>query len=144
MLNKLKPKRHPSAKPPKNPSRLIFELIPNKPRCIVPAAFNECKRKVEYVLEHGSVINMLQYGFYTVITNEATAGAWPMFLWLWDKGADPMKTGKDGSNVAVWVQERMDGTGLTEDGERIKTRLESIGVKFPYRPAKKDNTETER
>ena len=114
------------------------------PLPIVAAAFNEDKRKVEYLLEHGSDINKLQYGFYTVITNEATAGAWPMVLWLWDKGADPMKTGKDGSNVAVWVQERMDGTGLTEDGERVKTRLESIGVKFPYRPAKKDNTETER
>ncbi|ERK03547.1 ankyrin repeat domain-containing protein [Hoylesella pleuritidis] len=114
------------------------------PLPIFSAALNNDKRKIEYLLEHGADINKLQKGFRTVITAEATAGKWPMVLWLLDKGADPMKAGKNKSNVAVWVQERMDGTGLTEDGECVKARLESIGVKFPYRPAKKDNTETER
>ena len=104
---------------------------------IFKAALSDDKRKIEYLLEHGADVNKLQKGFRTVITAEATAGKWSMVLWLWDKGADPMKTGEDGTNVAVWVQERMDGTGLTEDGECVKARLESIGVKFPYRPAKK-------
>lgn len=66
-----------------------------------------------------------------------------MVLWLLDKGADPMKAGKNKSNVAVWVQERMDGTGLTEDGKRVKARLESIGVKFPYRPVRKNRVKSD-
>ena len=109
---------------------------------IFEAALNNDKQKIEYLLEHGADINKLQEGFNTVITDQATAGKWPMVLWLWDKGADPMKTGKNETNVAVWIQERIDGTGLTEDGERVKARLESIGVKFPYRPVKKESTET--
>ena len=110
---------------------------------IFAAALNNDKQKIEYLLEYGADINRLQDGFRTVITAEATAGKWPMVLWLWDKGADPMKTGEDETNVAVWVQDAIDGTGLTDDGERVKARLESIGVKFPYRPAKKDTTETD-
>ena len=31
------------------------------------------------------------------------------------------------SNVAYWVQVAIDGTGLTNEGERVKRRLESIG-----------------
>ena len=108
------------------------------PLPIFSAALNNDKKKVEYLLEHGADINKLQNGFRTVITKEATAGKWPMVMWLWDKGADPMKVGKNGSNVAVWVQERIDGTGLTEDGEQVKARLESIGVKFPYRPVRSE------
>jgi len=111
---------------------------------IFEAALNNDKQKIEYLLEHGADINRLQDGFRTVITAEATVGKWPMVLWLWDKGADPMKTGEDETNVAVWIQERIDGTGLTEDGERVKARLESIGVKFPYRPVKKESTETDK
>ena len=104
---------------------------------IFAAALNNDKQKIEYLLEYGADINRLQDGFRTVITAEATAGKWPMVLWLWDKGADPMKTGEDETNVAVWVQDAIDGTGLTDDAERVKARLESIGVKFPYRPSKK-------
>ncbi len=114
------------------------------PLPIFKAALSDDKRKIEYLLEHGADVNKLQKGFRTVITAEATAGKWSMVLWLWDKGADPMKTGKDETNVAVWIQERIDGTGLTEDGERVKARLESIGVKFPYRPVKKESTETDK
>ena len=113
------------------------------PLPIFSAALNNDKRKIEYLLEHGADINKLQKGFRTVITAEATAGKWPMVLWLLDKGADPMKAGKNKSNVAVWVQERMDGTGLTEDGERVKARLESIGVKFPYRPVRKNRVKSD-
>ena len=29
----------------------------------------------------------------TVITNQAITAQWAFVLWLWDKGADPMKTG---------------------------------------------------
>ena len=110
---------------------------------IFEAAFCEDKRKVEYLLKHGADINKLNFGFKTVITDEATAGAWPMVLWLWDKGADPMKTGEDETNVAVWVQDAIDGTGLTDDGERVKARLESIGVKFPYRPVRKNRVKSD-
>ncbi|OWP33563.1 hypothetical protein CBG55_05125 [Prevotella intermedia] len=114
------------------------------PLPIFAAALNNDKRKIEYLLEHGADINKLQDGFKTVITDQATVSKWPMVLWLWDKGADPMKTGENETNVAVWVQDAIDGTGLTEDGERVKARLESIGVKFPYRPAKKESAETDK
>jgi len=114
------------------------------PLPIFAAALNNDKRKIEYLLEHGADINKLQDGFRTVITAEATAGKWPMVLWLWDKGADPMKTGENETNVAVWIQDAIDGTGLTDDAERVKARLESIGVKFPYRPVKKESTETDK
>ena len=114
------------------------------PLPIFAAALNNDKRKIEYLLEHGADINKLQDGFRTVITAEATAGKWPMVLWLWDKGADPMKTGENETNVAVWIQDAIDGTGLTDDAERVKARLESIGVKFPYRPVKKESMETDK
>ena len=126
---------------------IAYHANVNEDRAALPifaAALNNDKRKIEYLLEHGADVNKLQKGFRTVITAEATAGAWPMVLWLWDKGADPMKTGEDETNVAVWVQDAIDGTGLTDDAERVKARLESIGVKFPYRPVKKESTETDK
>ena len=125
---------------------IAYHANVNEDRAALPifaAALNNDKRKIEYLLEHGADVNKLQKGFRTVITAEATAGKWPMVLWLWDKGADPMKTGKNETNVAVWIQDAIDGTGLTDDAARVKARLESIGVKFPYRPAKKDTTETD-
>ena len=65
------------------------------------------------------------------------------------KGADPMKTGGGGrtagqENVAYWVQVAIDsGNNENKEIKQVIARLESIGVKFPYRPAKKDTTETE-
>ena len=125
---------------------IAYHANANEDRATLPifaAALNNDRRKIEYLLEHGADVNKLQKGFRTVITAEVTAGKWPMVLWLWDKGADPMKTGKNETNVAVWIQDAIDGTGLTDDAARVKARLESIGVKFPYRPAKKDTTETD-
>lgn len=113
----------------------------NDDRAALPvceAAANNDKGKIEYLLERGADINKFNHNKETVITDQAIVYKWPMVLWLWDKGADPMKTGGTGrktggkSNVAYWVQVALDGTGLTSEGKQVKSRLESIGVKFPY------------
>lgn len=113
----------------------------NDDRAALPvceAAANNDKGKIEYLLECGADINKFNHNKETVITDQAIVYKWPMVLWLWDKGADPMKTGGIGrktggkSNVAYWVQVALDGTGLTSEGKQVKSRLESIGVKFPY------------
>jgi len=57
------------------------------PLPIFAAALNNDKRKIEYLLEHGADINKLQEGFNTVITDQATAGKWPMVLWYGYKNA---------------------------------------------------------
>ncbi len=110
----------------------------NEDRASLPifsAALNDDRKKIEYLLEHGADINKFDKGMETVITNQATAYQWDMVLWLWDKGADPMKTGKNGFNVAVWVQNAIDKGG---NMDKIRARLESIGVKFPYRPVRSE------
>lgn len=105
---------------------------------VCESAANNDKGKIEYLLERGADINKFNHNKETVITDQAIVYKWPMVLWLWDKGADPMKTGGTGrktggkSNVAYWVQVALDGTGLTSEGKQVKSRLESIGVKFPY------------
>ena len=125
----------------------------NDDRAILPiceAASSNDKQKIEYLLEHGADINKFNHNKETVITDQAVVYKWEMVLWLWDKGADPMKAGGTGrntggkSNVAYWVQVAIDGTGLTNEGERVKRRLESIGVTFPYQPAQKKDTETDK
>ena len=70
-----------------------------------------------------------------------------MVLWLWDKGADPMKTGGIGrntggkENVAFWVQDAIDlGNDENKGIKEVIARLKSIGVKFPYKPVQ-DSTE---
>ena len=50
------------------------------PLPIFAAALNNDKRKIEYLLEHGADINKLQEGFNTVITDQVTAGKWPMVM----------------------------------------------------------------
>ena len=109
------------------------------PLPIFSAALNDDRKKIEYLLEHGADINKFDKGMETVITNQATAYQWDMVLWLWDKGADPMKTGKNGFNVAVWVQNAIDKGG---NMDKIKARLESIGVKFPYRPVQQEEQDS--
>ena len=125
----------------------------NDDRAILPiceAASSNDKQKIEYLLEHGADINKFNHNKETVITDQAVVYKWEMVLWLWDKGADPMKAGGTGrntggkSNVAYWVQVAIDGTGLTNEGERVKRRLESIGVTFPYQPAQKKDTEADK
>ncbi|MDY6207103.1 MAG: ankyrin repeat domain-containing protein [Prevotella sp.] len=114
------------------------------PLPVFSAALNNDKKKIEYLLEHGADINKMQNGFETVITDQATAGKWSMVLWLWDKGADPMKTGKNENNVAVWVQDAIDmRNNENKEIKQVIVRLKSIGVKFPYRPAQKDSMEVD-
>ncbi len=106
------------------------------PLPIFSAALNNDKEKIEYLLEHGADINKMQNGFETVITKSATVYQWDFVLWLWGKGADPMKTGKNGFNVVYWVQVAIDGgNNKNKEIKQVIARLESIGVKFPYRPA---------
>ncbi|WP_281800996.1 ankyrin repeat domain-containing protein [Segatella maculosa] len=117
---------------------------PNDTRAQLPlfaAALNNDKRKIEYLLEHGADINQFSSSKETIITDQSIAGKWEMVLWLWDKGADPMKTGgigvfKGEANVAFWVQSRIDeGNDENKGIKEVIARLKSIGVKFPYKPA---------
>ena len=122
----------------------------NEDRASLPifaAALNDDKKKIEYLLEHGADINKFSKSKQTVITNQATVGKWPMVLWLWDKGADPMKTGGIGAltgkqNVAFWLQNRINRNQITDDLLQVKARLESIGVKFPYRPVQQEEQDS--
>ena len=72
------------------------------------AALYKDKQKIEYLLEHGADINQFDSVKETVIIDQALARQWAFVLWLWDKGADPMKTGGIGrntggkENVAYW------------------------------------------
>ena len=108
------------------------------------------KQKIEYLLEHGADINQFNSSKETVIIDQALASQWAFVLWLWDKGADPMKTGGVGVferevNVAFWVQDFIDsgiGDYDNPDFKKLVARLKSIGVEFPYKPAminRKDN-----
>ena len=118
---------------------------PNDTRAQLPifaAALNNDKRKIEYLLEHGADINQFSSSKETIITDQSIAGKWEMVLWLWDKGADPMKTGGIGrntggkENVAFWVQDAIDlGNDENKGIKEVIARLKSIGVKFPYKPA---------
>ena len=117
---------------------------PNDARAQLPifaAALNNDKRKIEYLLEHGADINQFSSSKETIITDQSIAGKWEMVLWLWDKGADPMKTGgigvfKGEANVAFWVQDAIDlGNDENKGIKEVIARLKSIGVKFPYKPA---------
>ena len=120
---------------------------PNDTRAQLPlfaAALNNDKRKIEYLLEHGADINQFNKSKETVITDQSLSRQWNFVLWLWDKGADPMKTGgigrntKGKENVAFWVQDFIDngrGDYDDEDFKKLVARLKSIGVKFPYKPA---------
>ena len=107
------------------------------------------KQKIEYLLEHGADINQFNSSKETVIIDQAITAQWAFVLWLWDKGADPMKTGGIGrntggkENVAYWVQDFINyGNGDYDnpDFKKVVARLKSIGVEFPYKPAM-DNTE---
>ena len=125
---------------------------PNDTRAQLPlfaAALYEDKQKIEYLLEHGADINQFDSTKETVIIDQALARQWGFVLWLWDKGADPMKTGGVGrntggkENVAYWVQVFINyGNGDYDapDFKKLVARLKSIGVEFPYKPAM-DNTE---
>ena len=104
----------------------------------------------KFLLEHGADINQFDSVKETVITNQAVTAQWAFVLWLWDKGADPMKTGGVGVfegevNVAFWVQDFIDsgiGDYDNPDFKKLVARLKSIGVEFPYKPAminRKDN-----
>ena len=114
------------------------------------AALYEDKQKIEYLLEHGADINQFNSSKETVIIDQALARQWNFVLWLWDRGADPMKTGGVGrntggkENVAYWVQVFINyGNGDYDapDFKKLVERLKSIGVEFPYKPAMDDNTE---
>jgi len=125
---------------------------PNDTRAQLPlfaAALYKDKQKIEYLLEHGADINQFNSSKETVITKQAITAQWTFVLWLWDKGADPMKTGGIGrntggkENVAYWVQDFINyGNGDYDnpDFKKLVARLKSIGVEFPYKPAM-DNTE---
>ena len=117
---------------------------------IFSAALYKDKQKIEYLLEHGADINQFNSSKETVIIDQALARQWDLVLWLWDKGADPMKTGGVGvfegqTNVAYWVQVFINyGNGDYDapDFKKLVARLKSIGVEFPYKPAminRKDN-----
>ena len=92
-------------------------------------------------MEHGADINQFNSSKETVITKQSIVSKWDMVLWLWDKGADPMKTGGIGvfegeANVAFWVQDAIDlGNDENKRIKEVIARLKSIGVKFPYKPA---------
>ena len=124
---------------------LKYGANPNDARAQLPifaAALNNDKRKIEYLLEHGADINQFSSSKETIITDQSIAGKWEMVLWLWDKGADPMKTGgigvfKGEANVAFWVQDAIDvGNDENKGIKEVIARLKSIGVKFPYKPAR--------
>ena len=108
---------------------------------IFAAALNNDRKKIEYLLEHGADINQFNSSKETVITKQSIVSKWDMVLWLWDKGADPMKTGGIGvfegeANVAFWVQDAIDlGNDENKRIKEVIARLKSIGVKFPYKPA---------
>ena len=119
---------------------------PNDTRAQLPifaAALYNDRRKIEYLLGHGADINQFNRSKETVITKQSIVSKWEMVLWLWDKGADPMKTGGVGvfegeANVAFWVQDFIDsgnGNYDDEDFKKLVARLKSIGVNFPYKPA---------
>ena len=126
---------------------------PNDTQAQLPlfaAALYKDKQKIEYLLEHGADINQFNSSKETVITKQAITAQWAFVLWLWDKGADPMKTGGVGVfegevNVAFWVQDFIDsgiGDYDNPDFKKLVARLKSIGVEFPYKPAminRKDN-----
>ena len=123
---------------------LKYGANPNDARAQLPifaAALNNDKRKIEYLLEHGADINQFSSSKETIITDQSIAGKWEMVLWLWDKGADPMKTGgigvfKGEANVAFWVQDAIYlGNDENKGIKEVIARLKSIGVKFPYKPA---------
>lgn len=131
---------------------IAYHANVNEDRATLPifaAALNNDRRKIEFLLEHGADINKFNKSRETVISEAATVYQWDLVLWLWDKGADPMKTGGGGrtagqENVAYWVQVAIDsGNNENKEIKQVIARLESIGVKFPYRPAKKDTTETD-
>ena len=116
---------------------------------IFSAALYKDKQKIEYLLEHGADINQFNSSKETVIIDQAITAQWAFVLWLWDKGADPMKTGGIGrntggkENVAYWVQDFINyGNGDYDnpDFKKLVARLKSIGVEFPYKPAM-DNAE---
>ena len=137
-----------------NYMKLLLEhgANPNDTRAQLPlfaAALYKDKQKIEYLLEHGADINQFDSTNETVIIDQALARQWAFVLWLWDKGADPMKTGGIGrntggkENVAYWVQDFINyGNGDYDnpDFKKLVARLKSIGVEFPYKPAM-DNTE---
>ena len=136
-----------------NYMKLLLEhgANPNDTRAQLPlfaAALYKDKQKIEYLLEHGADINQFDSVKETVIIDQALARQWAFVLWLWDKGADPMKTGGVGVfegevNVAFWVQDFIDsgiGDYDNPDFKKLVARLKSIGVEFPYKPAM-DNTE---
>ena len=137
-----------------NYMKLLLEhgANPNDTRAQLPlfaAALYKDKQKIEYLLEHGADINQFDSVKETVIIDQALARQWDLVLWLWDKGADPMKTGGIGrntggkENVAYWVQDFINyGNGDYDnpDFKKLVARLKSIGVEFPYKPAM-DNTE---
>ena len=126
---------------------LKYGANPNDNRAQLPifaAALYNDKRKIEYLLEHGADINQFSSSKETVITDQAITRQWNFVLWLWDKGADPMKTGGVGrntegkENVAFWVQGFIDsgnGNYDADDFKKLVARLKGIGVKFPYKPA---------
>ena len=131
-----------------NYMKLLLEhgANPNDTRAQLPlfaAALYEDKKKIEFLLEHGADINQFDSVKETVITNQAVTAQWSFVLWLWDKGADPMKTGGVGVfegevNVAFWVQDFIDsgiGDYDNPDFKKLVARLKSIGVEFPYKPA---------
>jgi len=125
---------------------------PNDTQAQLPlfaAALYKDKQKIEYLLEHGADINQFNSSKETVIIDQAITAQWAFVLWLWDKGADPMKTGGIGrntggkENVAYWVQDFINyGNGDYDnpDFKKLVARLKSIGVEFPYKPAM-DNAE---
>ena len=137
-----------------NYMKLLLEhgANPNDTRAQLPlfaAALYKDKQKIEYLLEHGADINQFDSVKETVIIDQALARQWDLVLWLWDKGADPMKTGGIGrntggkENVAYWVQDFINyGNGDYDnpDFKKLVARLKSIGVEFPYKPAM-DNAE---
>ena len=137
-----------------NYMKLLLEhgANPNDTRAQLPlfaAALYEDKKKIDFLLEHGADINQFDSVKETVIIDQALARQWAFVLWLWDKGADPMKTGGIGrntggkENVAYWVQDFINyGNGDYDnpDFKKLVARLKSIGVEFPYKPAM-DNTE---
>ena len=132
---------------------LEYGANPNDTRAQLPlfaAALYEDKKKIDFLLEHGADINQFDSVKETVIIDQALARQWAFVLWLWDKGADPMKTGGIGrntggkENVAYWVQVFINyGNGDYDapDFKKLVARLKSIGVEFPYKPAMDDNTE---
>lgn len=91
------------------------------------------KDKIRYLTQCGADINKYDYDGNTIITHAALVNKWDMVEFLWDMGADPMKSNKkNGWNVAYWMQDYLDMNYENKYSKRIKSRLESIGVKFPY------------